>query len=166
MKTVQIEDDLYTYLLKNIKFIGEDASSILRRLLGLGATANKGSEGHTGLEHKPKVLEECIESHFFKKERDAVGRFLAALSWLSQKHPSDFEKVLDIRGRIRLYFARSPDELQESGNSVMPQRIPNSPYYVVTNNDTPKKKRILNDVLRVLGYSSLDRNQLCDALGD
>ncbi len=34
----------------------------------------------------------------------------------------------------------------------MPKLIEGTPYYVVTNNDTPKKQRMLEEVLRLLDY--------------
>ena len=35
MRTIQINDDVYIYLLSRTAYIGEDASSILRRLLDI-----------------------------------------------------------------------------------------------------------------------------------
>lgn len=76
------------------------------------------------------------------------------LGWTHRQHPQEFKTVLGIRGRQRKYFGKSAQELEESGKSVKPQQIPDSSYWVVSNNDTPKKRQILGDVLGVLGYSS------------
>ena len=35
MKSIEIEDDVYEFLLKNAVYIGESASEILRRLLNI-----------------------------------------------------------------------------------------------------------------------------------
>jgi negative modulator of initiation of replication len=172
MKTLQIEDDIYNHLLQNVSFIGEDASSILRRLLRIEADRHTGRGNRS--KHQgpivngdgPSSVDDCIQHHRFQTEREAVGKFLFALSWLAQKHGDDFRKVLDIQGRKRRYFADSCEAIEESGSSVMPQEIPNTGYWVATNNDTPKKKRMLRDVLQVLGYSPGDCNRLTDALGD
>jgi len=40
MKTILIDDDLHSFLLRNTKEIGEDASSIIRRLLNLPKIAD------------------------------------------------------------------------------------------------------------------------------
>jgi negative modulator of initiation of replication len=170
MKTIQIDDDVHNYLIRNVREIGEDASAILRRLLKLPdnrtpnkleATAPIASATST---HSKSPIEECISNSRFQAEADAVGRFLSALSWLYKKHQREFSKGLNLRGRSRHYFANSPDILEKSGNSVNPQKIPDSPYWVITNNDTPKKQRILWSVMRLLGYSSAEGYRLGDAL--
>jgi negative modulator of initiation of replication len=81
----------------------------------------------------------------------AVERFLVLLGWLEKEHRENFHKVLSIGGRQRRYFATSARELNETGTSVHPAQIPGCGYWVVTNNDTPKKARIVKEVLEVLG---------------
>jgi negative modulator of initiation of replication len=156
MKTIQIHEEVYEYLLKNTSYIGEDASSIMRRLFGLcnrqTAKTVEGKKEDAGPDISPSKMDECLSSPRVLSERDAVGRFLGILSWLHQRHRSDFDKILMIEGRKRKYFANSEAALEESGTSVYPQKIPDSQYWVVTNNDTPKKARMLGDVLKVLGY--------------
>lgn len=168
MKTIQIEDDIYSHILRNTTFIGEDASSILRRLLRISqpnarraATASEPSEpaGDT-----PSRIDDCLTSPQVRAERNAVGRFMAILSWLYQHHRDEFDKTRMIEGRRRRYFGRSEIELEESGSSVNAQQIPNSPYWVVTNNDTLKKTRMLGDVLRILGYGTVDIRKVAYAL--
>ena len=41
MKTIEIEDDLYKYILNNIEAFGETPSQILRRLLNVAEENNK-----------------------------------------------------------------------------------------------------------------------------
>ena len=82
-----------------------------------------------------------------------VGKFLLILSYLYQQNPEVFKKILKLSGRRRKYFASNKEELESYGNSVSPKQIPNTPYWVVTNNDTPKKQRMLIEVLHVFGYS-------------
>jgi negative modulator of initiation of replication len=123
-----------------------------------------GENGEDGPVKPSFPLEECILEPQFRFERDAVGRFLFILSWLHKRHSKDFAKVLDIRGRSRRYFATSANALEESGTSVNPQKIPNSSYWVVTNNDTPKKGRILYSVAYRLGYPPGDAIRLGEAL--
>ena len=109
-------------------------------------------------------LDSCLNNPRFQTERDAVGKFLFMLSWLYKHHGHEFKKVLQIRGKRRHYFAQSADDLEESGRSVNPQQIPDSPYWVVTNNDTPKKKRMLQDVMHILGYSPSEIRSCTDRL--
>jgi len=86
-------------------------------------------------------------------QRGAVGRFLLILSALHRVHTDKFSVVYDIRGRDRLYFSDNLNELTESGSSTKPFKIPESPYWVVTNSNTTRKKMILTKVAIALGYS-------------
>ncbi len=142
MKTIEIDDDLYDYLLRNSVRIGEGATEILRRLLGV-----------TDAKKAPSELSEYLDSSSFRIKRKAIDKFLGILSHVYERNPEDFKKVLAITGRNRKYYALSNQELEDSGRSVFPKKIPGSRYWVVTNNDTQKKQRMLEDVLRVLGYS-------------
>ena len=85
--------------------------------------------------------------------RNTKERFLAALSWCYKQTPSRFPLIADtIRGRHRVYFSLDPAEIESTGTSTNPQRIPGSPYWVVTNASNDHKCGILNDVLTdVLG---------------
>jgi negative modulator of initiation of replication len=178
MKTIEITDDVYAHLLRNVSFIGEDASSILKRLLSIGPQnelqALRPVAGIKRQATNPAIpnardqnsngIAEVLENPRYRIERDAVGRFLFVLSWLNQKHRQTFGRILAVRGRTRIYFAKTADELERSGQSVNPQRIPNSEFWVVTNNDTPKKQRMVIDVMRLFGYSSADASRLADSI--
>jgi negative modulator of initiation of replication len=97
-------------------------------------------------------LTDFLKSPEFLVQGDAVGKFVTILSWLYRQNPKKFDGVLTYSGRKRQYFGRTATQLEQSGNSVMPRSIPTTPYWVVSNNDTPKKKRMLEDVMRMLGY--------------
>jgi len=161
MKTIEIEDDVYKYLLQNITHIGESASEILRRLLGISGKQNKTS---SPTERSSTELSECLNATAFKAQSDVIGKFLYILSCIYKKDPEQFKKVLAISGKRRKYFSLSSRELDAAGRSVYPKQIPNSPFWVVTNNDTPKKRRMLRDVLSLLDYSETSKKQAVDAL--
>ena len=77
-------------------------------------------------------------------QRGAVGRFLLILAALHRVHQNAFSAVCQIRGRDRLYFATSESALAESGSSTKPRQIPDSPYWVITNSNTTRKKDDVN----------------------
>ncbi|QJR79678.1 replication initiation negative regulator SeqA [Alteromonas pelagimontana] len=81
-----------------------------------------------------------------------VDQFVFILSELHHLHPDAFAKVEQIKGKNRTYFATSKEELLENGSSTNPKAIPDSPYWVVTNNNTAKKVAMLEHVLQILGY--------------
>jgi negative modulator of initiation of replication len=151
MRVIEIEDDVYEYLLQNTTQIGESASQILRRLLSVPADRLK---TNMTSENKDTELLECLNASDFKAKRNMIDKFLYILSYAhKQKGPEQFAKVLAISGWSRKYFALSSKELEDSGNSVHPKQIPDSLFWVITNNDNSQKRRMLQDVLKLLGYS-------------
>ena len=171
MKTIEIENDVYEFLLQHTTRIGESASEILRRLLGIrgqrggiGSGGAAGSQSPTSVKSNQTEISDCLNDSAFMAQKDVIGKFLFILSYLYKRSPDDFKKVLALSGRRRKYFAGSRQELEDSGSSVFPKQIPKAPYWVVTNNDTPKKKRMLEDVLRILGYSKAAIEEAVSAL--
>ena len=192
MKSIEVDDQLYHYIASNTKFIGESASDILRRLLGVDdnpVSQAKAQEPVVDTVDEPVVqavvVEETVKAEEIEPEtpqvqisktvkpstktdqsifelinkedlatqRGAVGRFLLILSNLYRVHQQKFSVVLDIRGRDRLYFATSEQELLKNGSSTKPKQIPEADFWVITNSNTTKKKLMLTDVATALGYS-------------
>jgi negative modulator of initiation of replication len=191
MKHIQVDEELYQYLISTTEYIGESASSILRRLLSLpvvetekiatDSTAinnlsnNNNNNNDDELQVAPDsvslLLNTPVENvfHFINKEelatqRGVVGRFLLILSALHRVHLDSFSKVQDIRGRDRLYFATSEKALAQSGSSTKPRQIPDSQFWVMTNSNTTRKKMMLTEVTRTLGYSDSDIEIIRDLL--
>jgi negative modulator of initiation of replication len=192
MKNIQIEEDLYHYIASQTQNIGESASEILRRLLLGDANAptpevpdaiippavQQTSERvqEQAPEHVTKSTPELITEpeieegsvfNFINQEevttqKGAVGRFLFLLSALHRAHPASFTKVLEVKGRERDYFATSSQELEAHGSSIKPKEIPDSSFWVVTNNNTPRKKLIINGAALALGYTPEQAEKLRD----
>lgn len=176
MKTIEIDEELYQYIASNTQFIGESASSILRRLLAVDANAQQNSETPTEQketsEQAPEIKVEVNSASVFdfinKEElamqRGAVGRFLLILQALYRVHQHEFVVVNSIRGRDRLYFANNESALAESGSSTKPRQIPDSPYWVITNSNTTRKKMMLTEVAIALGYSEQEAEKVRELL--
>lgn len=204
MKNIEIDEELYQYIASNTQFIGESASSILRRLIGFPVTeiavetsidnSDKAVETSIcdaddikvanvvaqGTDESLAPINECTEQasvapsiedvlNYINKEelamqRGAVGRFLLILAALYRVHNEGFSVVSEIRGRDRLYFAKSKDELSASGSSTKPLQIPDSPFWVMTNSNTTRKKMMLTKASLALGYSDADAEQIRDFL--
>ncbi|EGN75064.1 negative regulator of replication initiationR [Idiomarina sp. A28L] len=180
MKKIDIDDELYTFIAAHTQHIGESASSILRRLLGFKpgsdadlsamldenmnnlSTATKSAEPRAM--SGSRTLFDILTLADLANQKGAVGRFLFILSMLHRCHSHDFSRVLDIRGRNRLYFAASEAQLLAAGNSTNPKQIPDTDFWVVTNNNTTKKKSILTEVALELGYSTVDAEKIRDFL--
>lgn len=193
MKNIEIDDDLYLHIVANTQFIGENASSILRRLLKLNETAQQAvlseesvdndvleeplsessanTEADTSESSKIEAFDNSSESvfNFINKEelamqRGAVGRFLLILAALYRAHPNRFRVVTEICGRDRLYFANSEAELAASGSSTKPKQIPDSPFWVLTNSNTTRKKMMLTKAATSLGYNDDDVEKIRELL--
>lgn len=189
MKNIEIDEELYQYIASNTQFIGESASSILRRLLSLeegspsSSSVNEPILTTTTVEtieqeslvevNEPqdivaKDINETVFNYVNKEElamqRGAVGRFLLILAALYRGHTSQFSVVSEISGRDRLYFAKSEQELAASGSSTKPRQIPDSPFWVMTNSNTTRKKMMLTKVANALGYNDDDAEKIRELL--
>ncbi len=171
MKYIEVDEDLYRFIAGKTERIGESASDILRRLLDLAVERKESGKPESIHEPGSEFQEPApgakvagktenyahikfarlFNDDELRAQKAAVGRFLFVLSRLYETAPSDFTRVLRIKGRGRLYFATSKEELLESSQSSNPKQIGGSGYWVVVNNNTPKKRTILNQVLQLLG---------------
>lgn len=169
MKYIEVDDELYRYIASKTERIGESASDILRRLLGLTVEQPvvKTPEAISQPSHdvarfvhsafiKTKKLkfDSLISDTELEHQRGAVGRFLYILEMIYKATPDTFEQVLQIQGRDRLYFAKSKDALLEASKSANPKEIGQSGFWVTTNNNTAKKRNILVEVLEQFGANT------------
>ncbi|KZN57717.1 replication initiation negative regulator SeqA [Pseudoalteromonas luteoviolacea] len=182
MKTIEIDDELYQYIASNTQSIGESASQILRRLLELepsqvdsvtAITEDEKAEPTQPVqevEEKPEPVKETanvfniLNKEELAMQKGVVGRFLFILAAFHRTHKAQFHKVLEIKGRDRIYFAKSKEALLESGSSMNPKNITDSEYWVMTNSNTTRKKMMLHEVALNLGYSQQQAETIRDYL--
>lgn len=151
MKTIEIENDIYEFLLKNTADFGETPSSVLRRLLDInGASPAEEESAEMG------EVDRMLASTEFAYARGVVGRFLTILSALYHLDEEKFKGVEKIRGRGRIYFAQDRETLEKSGRSVNPKVIPGTEYWVITTTPTDLKQEILSRVLQLYGIKKTD----------
>ena len=191
MKQIDIDDELYQYIASNTQSIGESASTILRRLLNLNGDDNtpvaKNNQNNQTATQAPlddtpatndsqeqevvtpvKQTNANVFNILNKEElamqKGEVGRFLFILSAFYRTHKKEFSAVLDIKGRDRVYFATSKEDLVNSGSSMNPKNITDSEYWVMTNSNTTRKKMMLHEVALCLGYSAEQAEEIRDYL--
>lgn len=164
MKTIEVDDELYHYIASRTQSIGESASDILRRLLRLPASPQpfvlvqenminelkdlaKLPKKKQNLNHQEKLIKKIefvLASGSFINETKGVNRFLQLLSALYTAYPEGFAQATEnVQGSERIYFARDEQTILASGSSVKAKQIPESPFWVVTNNNTERKGIIL-----------------------
>src|SRR5205809_96630 len=133
MKSIEISDDIYTHLLQNVLDFGEQPDGVLRRLLKLphGGTSPGGTAPLVTAAEK-SAIQKVLESTEFTYAKGVVGKFLVLLRSVHDTHKVAFDKVLHIKGRGRLYFAKDAITLEKSGTHVNPKQIPGTAYWVIT----------------------------------
>ncbi|MCL1089444.1 replication initiation negative regulator SeqA [Shewanella profunda] len=173
MKYIEVDEELYRHIASKTERIGESASDILRRLLGLSVdrvepalplsisepsldavqpeTPFHASAPTQAAAQSLNDFNQLVDEHKLSLQKGAVGRFLFLLESLYQLTPKQFAQILHIQGRDRLYFARSREELLEASASANPKEIGSSGFWVTTNNNTAKKRAILSEVLVQFG---------------
>ena len=190
MKTIEVEDELYQYIASQTQHIGESASDILRRLLfqqaNTALTPPVPSKPEPQVTPQPQAvtppapaaakaadyyaderppMAQLINHSVLAKQKGVVGKFIYILQRLHKTQPKRFYEVLSIRGPSRVYFAMSKEALLAAGSSTNPKQIPDSPYWVVTNNTTDKKREMVTSVCRKLGYGAKTTESIADLLG-
>lgn len=176
MKSIQIDDDLYHYIASQTQHIGESASDILRRLVLPESMIKQHqlteSQVQTATDYcdtdgngsdtacDPQIVIKELEAQELSNIPKMVDRWLLALSIIHKHHKAQFAKVLSISGRNRTYFAIDKDTLLETGSSTNPKNVPDSAYWVITNNNTVKKINMLKGVAKIVGFTESDVQQL------
>ena len=157
MRTIDVDDELYHYIASNTHHIGESASAILRRLLGVD-----GEQPEPLLPRLANREQQCLIrlAEILGAGGKQSDRFLDALAVLAEYAPAQFSQLLELRGRSRRYFSLSADELLASASSSRPCAIPGTGFFVVTNASGPQKARLLDRAMRRCGLSPESRSQL------
>lgn len=191
MKTIEIEDDLYKYILANIEAFGETPSQILRRLLSIQIPSNDEtnvevvSEELDSRKRPNEVIEKNIEkpiyssehtlvpdefSHgvedllsknIFQNETIVTNKFKMILTTMYYENKEAFGEAAKVaKGRSRDYLGQNLESLMASDNeeelalfvASKPREIPFTPFWVVTNANSGRKRIILTQVMASMGY--------------
>jgi hypothetical protein len=85
------------------------------------------------------------------------NRYFKLLEWLYISQPEKFSICAPLlKGHKRIYFAQSAEEIEKSGNSTEPEKIPSCPWYTITNISNREKKVIIQDLMKDIGYNQND----------
>jgi len=208
MKKIDIEDDLYKYILANIEAFGESPSQILRRLLLLPeiipvtkvtvleaeipepviavsdtiipdvisdpvvapliekSSAPKTSDSTSFANASlPEAFANGVSALFasetFQKELVITNKFKMMLTTMYYENREAFIEASKVaKGRSRDYLGENLELLLASDNkeevdllvASKPREIPYTPFWVVTNANTGRKRIILTQVMASMGY--------------
>ncbi|MDK9740022.1 replication initiation negative regulator SeqA [Vibrio sp. D404a] len=169
MKTIEVDEDLYRYIAGQTERIGESASDILRRLLqvdnqGLAPVEEivepKGIVVSKEVGFTPEKLDGVKEmrslliSDEFASLKKAIDRFMLVLSTLHKIDPASFSEATQVKGRKRVYFADNEATLLANGNTTKPKAIPLSPFWVITNNNTSRKRQMVEQLMSRMNFQA------------
>ncbi len=175
MKIIEVDDELYRYIASQTKHIGESASDILRRIL-LGDQPTPEQPVEANIQHVEQVapdssdtsnedLLQMLSSTEFRNKKKVVDRFMAILSVLYSMDQKTFsEATKSVGGRSRLYFSDNQENLLASGNTTKPKNIPNTPFWVITNTNTPRKRQMLIQLMENMNFSKQEIEQVSVAI--
>lgn len=170
MKKIEIDEELYQYITIHAQHIEESISNILRRMLNFYLIKNSSSS---------KILKKQIHKNTYNKfksdmllrltspqknifNKKFVTRFILILSILYQLDSKSFDKsIVDIKGRTRIYFSHDKNSLLNHGKKTNPKNIPVSPYWVITNTNTLRKKIIIEKIMIKMFFSMKTITYIC-----
>lgn len=96
-------------------------------------------------------LDILLSSDEFINETKAVRRFLSLLSLLYLAAPERFTYGTEnIQGSERVYFAQNEELILSTGSGVRAKQIPETPFWVITNNNTERKGIILTKLMEAM----------------
>lgn len=178
MKTIDVDEELYRYIASHTQHIGENASDILRRMLAFTAeqTVSAGLPVATvaavtdkKLAARPRdrarALRELLLSEKYTQQRKAVNRFMLVLSTLYMLNASEFAAATEsLYGRTRTYFAGDQQMLLKHGVNTKPKHVPGTPYWVITNTNTDRKRSMVEHIMSTMDFPSDLTEKVCASI--
>ena len=143
MKTIEVDDELYSYIASHTKHIGESASDILRRMLKFTAASQPAAP----------------------VQKRAVNRFMLLLSTLYSLDAQAFAEATEsLHGRTRVYFAADEQTLLKNGNQTKPKHVPGTPYWVITNTNTGRKCSMIEHIMQSMQFPAELIEKVCGTI--
>lgn len=180
MKTIEVDDELYSYIASHTKHIGESASEILRRMLKFSAAAQPVTSSPKSVpalsvspdvkavspaKNKVRAVRELLLSDEYAEQKAAVNRFLLVLSTLYALDANAFADATESsHGRTRVYFARDEKTLLQNGNQTKPKEVPGTPYWVITNTNTGRKCSMIEQIMQSMQFPVELIEKVCGTL--
>ena len=169
MKTIEIQDDVYQALEKQVRGFNDTPSSVIRRLLAQAAASSRGPE--TKPEDKPNGTLANPFSTLLASPKysmaNAGERYFQLLSFLHQLHGEEqFSQLTTVRFGGRTYFAHTAEAIEESGSSTNPKPIPGTKLYALSTLSNSAKRKLITAILRLFKYDQPIINQVIATLPD
>ncbi|MCW2478273.1 replication initiation negative regulator SeqA [Candidatus Symbiopectobacterium sp. NZEC135] len=177
MKTIEVDEELYRYIASHTQHIGESASDILRRMLNFRAgqvvaaseTTTTKAQAPVSVATKPRdgvrAVRELLLSDEYAAQSKAINRFMLVLSTLYCLEPNAFSAATEqLHGRTRVYFAGDEHTLLQHGVHTKPKHIQGTPYWVITNTNTDRKRSMVEQIMQSMQFPSELVEKVCGTI--
>ena len=180
MKTIEVDDELYSYIASHTKHIGESASDILRRMLKFSAASQPvtpvvkevravqavvEAKPVNPVKDKVRAMRELLLSDEYVEQKKAVNRFMLVLSTLYSLDQNAFAEATEsLHGRTRVYFAADEQTLLKNGNQTKPKHVPGTPYWVITNTNTGRKCSMVEHIMQSMQFPAELIEKVCGTI--
>ncbi|MGK9172291.1 replication initiation negative regulator SeqA [Yokenella regensburgei] len=183
MKTIEVDDELYSYIASHTKHIGESASDILRRMLKFSASSQPAATLTAAAKETPvtpkveetkptntakdrvRAVRELLLSDEYAEQKKAVNRFMLVLSTLYSLDNKAFaESTESLHGRTRVYFASDEQTLLQNGTQTKPKQVPDTPYWVITNTNTGRKCSMIEHIMQSMQFPAELIEKVCGTI--
>ncbi|AVJ16653.1 replication initiation negative regulator SeqA [Serratia rhizosphaerae] len=177
MKTIEVDEELYRYIASHTQHIGESASDILRRMLKFSAgqpvrsasVVAQGQEPEKAAAPRPRdrvrAMRELLLSDEYAEQNKAVNRFMLVLSTLYTLDAAGFAMATDaLHGRTRTYFAGDQQTLLANGTHTKPKHVPGTPYWVITNTNTGRKRSMIEHIMLAMQFPTELTEKVCGTI--
>ncbi|MDX5627872.1 MULTISPECIES: replication initiation negative regulator SeqA [unclassified Brenneria] len=176
MKTIEVDEELYRYIASHTQHIGESASDILRRMLkftagqsvetpSVDAAANTQPAPSPRPRDRVRAMRELLLSDEYAEQHKAINRFMLVLSSLYLLSPQEFAQATEsLHGRTRVYFAGDQQTLLQNGTHTKPKHIPGTPYWVITNTNTGRKRSMIEHIMLAMQFPAELTEKVCGTI--
>ena len=180
MKTIEVDDELYSYIASHTKHIGESASDILRRMLKFSVASQPvtpivkevravqpvvEAKPVNPVKDKVRAMRELLLSDEYAEQKKAVNRFMLVLSTLYSLDQNAFAEATEsLHGRTRVYFAADEQTLLKNGNQTKPKHVPGTPYWVITNTNTGRKCSMVEHIMQSMQFPAELIEKVCGTI--
>lgn len=175
MKTIELDEELYRYIASHTQHIGESASDILRRMLKFTAgqpvpnlpANNEVAKAVIARAPRDKVraVRELLLSDEYAEQNRAVNRFMLVLSTLYTLDAQAFTEATEsLHGRTRVYFAGDQQTLLQNGTHTKPKHVPGTPYWVITNTNTERKRSMVQHIMLTMQFPPELTDKVCGTI--
>lgn len=181
MKTIEVDDELYSYIASHTRHIGESASDILRRMLKFSPAAQSvapqvvkatqpaavvaPTKTANPVKDNVRAVRELLLSDEYAEQKKAVNRFMLVLTTLYSLDAKAFTEATEsLHGRTRVYFASDEQTLLKNGSTTKPKHVSGTPYWVITNTNTDRKRGMIEHIMQSMQFPAELTEKVCGTL--